>query len=489
MNPRWIGVLLTVFAVGCVSAPNVAQPELAVTVPERWTASETPAGAINPAWWTDFGDPGLDAAVRTALEQNYDLRAAAARLETAAADAELAGADLQPSVQLGFSGSRRKQNFIGFPIPGREGFVLSTISTNLGVSLDVSWEADLWGRLRAGSRAALADLQLAAADLRGAQLSIAGQTAKAYFAATEASQQVSLAATTVESFRTSSDQVRDRFEQGLRPSLDVRLSLSSLAGAEALLQQRRQQLDATTRQLEVLLGSYAARTLEIPTAFPDTPAPVPAGLPADLVARRPDLVSAERQLAAETQRVLVARGDLYPRLSLTGSSGTSSNVLRSLIDGDFAVWSLASNLLQPIFEGGRLRAQVDRAEARTDESLASYTGAVLQAYAEVESALAAEALLAARVSHLVTAAEQSRAAERLAADRYRAGLEDYVTVLESQRLALEAEGTLIAARRLRLENRVDLYLALGGGFDQLEAPVQLQLRGSSSAAEMKEPER
>ena len=367
--------------------------------------------------------------------------------------------------------------------------MLSTISTNLGVSLDVSWEADLWGRLRAGSRAALADLQSAAADLRGAQLSIAGQTTKAYFAAAEASQQVALAAATVASFRTASDQVRDRFEQGLRPSLDVRLSLSNLAGAEALLQQRHQQLDATTRQLEVLLGTYAGKTLEIPTTFPGTLAPVPSGLPADLVARRPDLVSSERRLAAETQRVSLARGDLYPRLNLTGSTGTSSNLLRSLIDGDFSVWSLGSSVLQPIFEGGRLRAQVDGAEARTNEALASYAGAVLQAYAEVESALAAEALLAERVSHLVTATEQSRAAERLAEDRYRSGLEAYITVLESQRLALEAEGALIVARRLRLENRVDLYLALGGGFDQLEAPVQLHLRGSSSAAEMKELER
>ena len=157
--------------------------------------------------------------------------------------------------KLNLNSSRRKQNFIGFPIPGREGSVLSTISTNLGVSLDVSWEADLWGRLSAGSRAALADLQSAAADLRDAQLSIAGQTAKAYFATAEAFQQVALAAATVESFRTASEQARDRFERGLRPSLDLRLSLSSLAGAEALLQQRRQQLDATTRQLEVLLGS------------------------------------------------------------------------------------------------------------------------------------------------------------------------------------------------------------------------------------------
>ena len=478
MSSRWISAL-AIAAAGCASAPTVSQPELAVTVPQRWTAAATLPGEIDVEWWTDFGDPALDATVRTVLEQNYDLQAAGARLEQAAADAAIASADLRPSVQATFNASRRKQNFIGFPIPGGEDRVLSTISTNFGVSLDTSWEVDFWGRLRAGSRAALADLQSVAADLRGAQLSIAGQTVKAWFVIAEAAQQVALAQAMVESFRASSEQVRDRFEQGLRPSLDLRLSLANLSSAEALLQQRRQQLDATTRQLEVLRGQYAGTNIHAPTQLPDPPLGVPAGLPADLVARRPDLVAAERQLAASNERLTLARRDLYPRLSLTGSAGTASDALRSLTDGGLGVWSLLGNLVQPIFQGGRLRASANRAEARTHEALSNYASAALQAYAEVESALAAEDLLAERERYLTMSVEQARAAERLAEDRYRSGLEDYITVLESQRRAFQADGDLIGARRLRLENRVDLYLALGGGFDRLEAPVQLQLAGSS----------
>ena len=154
--------------------------------------------------------------------------------------------------------------------------------------------------------------------------------------------------------------------------------------------------------------------------------------------------------------------------------------MRDLINPGLSVWSLASNVLQPLFQGGRLRAGVDRAEATIDEGLAAYTSSALQAYAEVESALAADEFLAQRLGYLVTATEQSRAAERLATDRYRAGLEDYVTVLESLRQALQAEGELIAARRLHLENRVDLHLALGGGFHQLDAPIQLQLGDGTS---------
>ncbi|HJN43324.1 MAG: transporter [Acidobacteria bacterium] len=465
----WIGIAALV--AGCATAPPVAPPSLDVATPESWTARTDTGDAPDFGWWRDFGDAALDDVVLAALEENYDLQAAAARLEQAAADSRIAAADLQPTVQAGLNGSRRKQNFIGFPIPGSENQVLSTVFTNYGVSVDTTWEADLWGRLRSGARAALADLQSRAADLRGAQLSITGQTVKTWFAIAEAEQQLRLAEASVASFSTSSDQVRGRFEQGLRPALDVRLSLSNLANAEALRAQRRQQLDATTRQLDVLLGRYASGARSTPSTLPDTPPAIPGGLPADLVSRRPDLVAAERRIAAASQRLHVARTELYPRLSLTGNTGTATSALADLVDGDFGVWSLLGNLLQPVFQGGRLRAGVDRAEARAAEELATYANTALNAYAEVETALAAEEFLADRERHLETSVEQSRAAEDLAEDRYRTGLDDYITVLESQRLALQAEGDLIAARRQRLENRVDLYLALGGGFDELAAPV------------------
>jgi len=475
----FIALVVTV-TVGCAAAPPVEPPQLDVTVPDTWTAADTSVGEVAPDWWTDFGEPGLSAAVEIALEGNFDLAAAAARLEQAAADARIASSALQPTVQASYNGSRRKQNFVGFPIPGLEGRVLSTVSTNQGVSLDVSWEIDLWGRLRADAQAALADLQRSAADLRGAQLSMAGQTVKAWFAIAEARQQVALSDETVGSFLASAEQVRERFESGIRPALDLRLALLNLANAEALRDQRRQQLDASARQLEVLLGRYAAGTIDQPSSLPDVTADVPGGIPADLVARRPDLVAAERQVAAAGARLGVARKQLLPNITLTAATGTATNALRSLLDGNFGVWSLLGNVVAPLWQGGRLRAQIDRAEAQTAEVLANYANTALVAYAEVETALAAEAFLADRVGHLTNAVEQARAAERLAEERYRAGLDTYITVLDSQRSAVQADGDLIAARRLRLENRVDLYLALGGGFDQLEAPIQIQQQISDS---------
>ena len=473
MRPR-ILLALVVASAGCAAAPPVDTPRLTADVPDTWTAvADTLPDEVAADWWTEFGDPGLSDAVATALESNYDLQAAAARLEQAAGDARVAAAGLRPSVEAAYNGLRRKQNFVGFPIPGAEGRVLSTVFTNHGTSLDMSWEIDLWRRLRADAQAALADLQRSAADLRGAQLSLAGQTTKVWFAIAEAQQQVLLSETTVASFRGSADLVRERFESGIRPALDLRLALLNLANAEALLDQRRQQLDSSQRQLDVLLGRYAAGEVEPPDSLPAVPPSIPGGLPATLVARRPDLVAAERQVAAADARLSSARRQLLPSISLTAGTGTATDALLSLLSGDFAVWSFVGNVVAPLWQGGRLRAQISVAEARAAEVLATFVNTALTAYAEVETALAADGFYADRVSHLETAVEQARAAERLAEERYLAGLDNYITVLESQRSAVQAEGDLIAARRLRLENRVDLFLALGGGFEQLPAPITL----------------
>ena len=166
--------------------------------------------------------------------------------------------------------------------------------------------------------------------------------------------------------------MRDRFESGVRPALDLRLALLNLSNARGQLTQRRQQLDASTRQLEVLLAQYAGGDLAPPPELPELPSAVPAGVPANLVGRRPDLVAAERQVAASEARLRVARWELLPNFSLTVNTGTATDALRDLLSGDFAVWSLVGNVLAPLWQGGKLRAQVSRAEAQVAEVLASY---------------------------------------------------------------------------------------------------------------------
>jgi NodT family efflux transporter outer membrane factor (OMF) lipoprotein len=479
---RAISLFVVLLLAGCVKAPERSTADLEVDVPPDWSEEENALpGEPGSNWWESFGDPQLGRLVELAMERNRNLDAAVARLDRAVAEAKIAGADLKPAVGLGLNATRQRRNFIGFDFGG--GSPPPTTFDNHGLSLEASWEIDLWGRVRAGTRAALAEMQASAADLRGARLSIAAQTTKLWFAILEATQQVTLAAESVESFRLSSDQVRSRYEAGIRPALDLRLALSNQAGAQALLQLRQNQLALLVRQLEVLLGGYPGGTILDEFAaglLPDTPPPVPAGLPAELLERRPDLVAAERRLAAADQRFLVARRSLYPRLTLTASGGTSSDSLGDLLDGDFRVWSIVASLAQPLFQGGRLRAGVERADASSDEVLALFAGSVLGAFSEVESALASERFLARREVHLAEAAKQLVAARQLAEERYHNGVGFYLVVLESQTRALTAESQLLEVRRQRLANRVDLHLALGGGFDQETNTESDTDRGESS---------
>jgi len=453
----------TLTSLSCVSKLR-EPPELDFDVPDKWVSGELKAEGDISQWWTRFGDQKLNSIIPIVLKENYNLRAAGARLETAAALARLARADLYPQSNLILNAIRQKRNFLGFPFPGSDTGVPSVTTNLFGVSLDVNWEVDLWGRIRASKSAAIADFQASQADLTGFQLSLAGQTAKAWFAAVEAEDQVQLGEATVENYRATNEQVFARYKRGLRPSLDVRFSESNLAAAEAVLLQRQDQLQRIKRQLEILLGRYPAAKISVSDKLPEILDPIPAGLPADIISRRPDLIAAEKRLAAANLRVAESRRALYPRISLTGSGGTSSDELSNLLSGDYSVWNLIGNLFQPIFQGGRLRAGVNLAKARERETLALYAYAVLNAYSEVETALATEKLLKDVEKALQIAAEQAVAARKLAEDRYSRGLANLIEVLEAQRRAFDSQSQLLSVRRQRLENRIDLFLALGGDF-------------------------
>ena len=460
--------LVCLVALACVKPPPTTSPEIEVEPPETWTAAPTDSDEPTNEWWDQFGDESLGPLIETALEENIDLIAAAARVDRAVAQARIAGADLKPQIGIGANGKNQRFNPAAFGQGGDGPGLSASTFTSYGLSLDVSWEVDLWGRLRAGARAAVAEAQAVDADLAGARLSLAGQTAKTWFAVAEALEQVELARSSAESFRIRADWIRERYEMGIRPPLDLRLALSNLAAAESLLALRREQLDRSLRLLETLLARYpSARLLErFPSAgLPELPAPPPAGLPAEIVSRRPDLVAAERRLASTDQNLKSAKRALYPRLSLTGSGGTLALQLADLLDGDFGVWTLAANLTQPLFQGGRLRAGVEQADATKDEALARYVSSVLQAYREVESALAAEGFLQNRVTALEEAVKQTSAAQHLSEQRYAQGVGDYLVVLESQTRAVTSKSDLLSVRRALLDNRVDLHLALGGGFD------------------------
>lgn len=474
-------IVLAALMAGCASAPDRRPPASDVEFPAAWGTTNSNGALNDEAWWESFGPPELAALVDEALAGNRELSAAAARLEAATANARIAGADLYPTLSAGFDASRSQRNFIGFPIPGSSSSVLTTRSTSYGLNLATSWELDLWGRIRAGKSAALAEIEAVDADLRALRHSIAAQTVKTWLELVATEQQLQLARATVDSLKQSVTQIERRYRNGLVDSLDLRLARTDLESGRASVSRHAADRERVIRRLEVLVGRYPSGELRGNDTFPPLPASVPAGLPSELLSRRPDLVAAERRLAVRSAQVRAARAALFPRISLTASGGTSTEELNDLFDSDFSVWTLAGNLTQPLFQGGRLVAGIDLSTAREREAVAGYGRAVLTAFSEVETALAIERDLAEQEAHLNAAAAEAEASLEQATARYGSGLANVLTVLTAQRNRLNADGALISIRQQRRVNRVDLHLALGGGFDSPSAPVSDSTRDDLQA--------
>ena len=470
---------------GCGTPQRDPSHELSVNPPSQWTAErEASTGVSQDGWVNDFSDDRLVGIVGEALARNFNLQAAAARLESARAMAIIGSSDRWPEISAAQSSTRLQRTDTG-------GFAItSNRSNNFRLSLDLSWEIDLWGKLRYRHGAAIADWEAAKEDYRGARFSLAAQTAQAWFNAIEAELQVDLAAETVRSYEANLGTVEQRFRAGITRALDLRLIRASVARARSTLAFRRRQRDVAVRSLETLLGRYPSYEIEISKRLPMIRRSIPAGLPSELVSRRPDILAAQERLAATELRVGEAKRVRLPAIRLTSSGGTSTNEFGQLLNGDFKVWSLANGVFQPIFQGPRLAANVKRWQAQYERTWADYSQQVLTAFREVETALAAEAYLATQEAALKTAVDESVGAEDLAWDQYEKGLVDIITVLESQRRSFDSKGQLLQITNARLQNRVDLYLALGGDFgnteDESEESSRKESRGSGEKREITE---
>lgn len=457
------------FLAACAS-PQLDRPNLARELPVTFKAGGVSAQP-DDQWWTRFGDEQLTRLIDEAVSESPSVGQALARVAQARAQGRIQRANQLPQVSSSTSASRARQNLGGLgalgAIPGlpqSEDVPSGFIVENYALSLDVSWETDLFGALRARNAAAREDFLASEANLRAARQVVAAQTARTYFSLVEARAQVALSQDVVETFGEIARQVSNRSDFGVAAPNDKLLAIANLETAIAGLQQREEAVERLTRELEVVLRDYPGGSLATPIVLPAVPAPPPIGMPVDILTRRPDVAAAEFNLRAAGFRTAAAQRSLLPSLSLTGSGGTASNELGDLLDGDFFVWSIAGRLLQPIFQGGRLRAQVKLAQGQRDEAVELYVDTLLTGLSEVETALAVEDELAAREAALVRAAEASQASVDISFNRYRAGIDPFLTVLQSQQGALDARSAVIATRRARLENRIALHLALGGGF-------------------------
>ena len=465
-------VAICLLAAGCTSlrAP-VLDPELDLAPGPAATPAPESAGKPAPDWWKSFGDPALDQVVERALSANLTLQEAAARLAQAAADAGIARSALFPQVGAGVDRLAARQAFIGLPIPGiGEDEVLTVDFVRYGLSLDLSWEANLWRAATPRARAANAVVEAAVAEVAGARVSLAGQAARLYFLAIEAREQARLAEAIAASRQETVRWTRERARIGEAALAQVDAAAARLAEAQATAASRRQARAAAVRGLEVLLTDYPdgepGPDWALGGGLPATAAPVPAGAPADLISRRPDVASAERRLAMSKEFTEMARRARYPQFPLTSSAGTATARLKDLVNGDFSVWSLIARIAAPVFQGGRIRAQIRQEEARDSEALAVYARTVLTAYQEVEAALSAEEALSEVESRSGEALEASRRALSRTRAQRRGGFASRLAELDAERGVLMAESAHLSQVRARLDNRVNLSLALGGGFER-----------------------
>lgn len=438
-------------AMGCgIKSPK---EDLRIRTPSSWSAAFSGNHEkISTSWIADFHDAKLSGSVEEALRNNRSLRAAVAKMREAREESVVARARGLPSL-----------NFIANNNDRDRGASLS------GFNLAASWEPDLWGRLRDLSRAAGADEKAAIEDFRGARLSLAANTAKAYVNLVTVEQEIDLAELTLDSFQKNLRIVERNYKATGEGALDIQFARTNVSSAQRVMEQRKLEQSKAARILEVLLGRYPQGEIKSASQLPLLTSTVPAGLPAQLIERRPDLAGAKARLFASAKRAEAARKSLLPDLSLTAASGANSGNFADLLDSDFLVSQITTRLDQAIFAGGALAANARIALAKNERLVNEYAQLALEAFREVEISLAADRSLGAQQEFLSNEVSQASLAERQAERDYAEGINfNILSVLEAQRRANNARAAIIRLRNQRLENRIDLHLALGGDFQTSE---------------------
>lgn len=429
-------------------------------------------------WVSGFSDPDLLSLVGQALERNTDIRAAEARYRAALARLNIAEAGGRPSV--GYNAQARRNEPLGGG--GSTTFIdqfgnPQTVSnggggrTDLSNSINASWEMDLWGRIRDGVDQAGLEASATNADYAGARLAIAARVTQNWFDVIEARLLSELSEREVETQSRGLRLTTRRFEGGVTGSSDVRLARSALANAQATQAIRAQRLSALTRSLEVLLREYPDESLIAAADLPRLPTLDGAATPAFVLRHRPDILAAERRMQAAGFSVDAARKALLPTLTLSSGVIQTGTALNNFFDLESIIANIAAGIAGPIYQGGRIKANIAQQEAVLRQQLEAYSGVVLTAYLEVENALDAEQRLAEREQALRVSLDESVQAERRLELRYTEGLATILQLLDSQSRRLSAESQLISARKERLANRVRLHVALGGG-DITQSAVQ-----------------
>jgi multidrug efflux system outer membrane protein len=459
---------------GCAVGPNYSRPAVPAQAAWKESATATNSAATLPsAWWQIFEDADLNALETQAVEANQDLKRAVARVTEARALARVSRSDLYPSISANgaYSRNRLSENRANSPQQNVE-------SDEFSGSFDLSYELDIWGRVRRSVEAARADASAVATDLQVVLLTLTADVARNYCLIRSLDAEKVVIEATVALRRDAVRLQETRNQAGLINEVDVTRARTELANVEAELHAVTRSRAQVEHALAVLCGQSPANFSVTANPWNIAPPEIPAGLPSSLLERRPDIVEAEQLLQAASARIGVAKAAFFPTIKLTGAAGLASADLGTFLNWPSKVWSVGPGISVPIFEGGRNRANLKATEARYEQSVSSYRGSILNAFREVEDALSDLSSLSLQSEAVNRALLSSRDTAALANERYQRGLSSYLDVVDAQRIALQAERQATQLRGQRAVSTILLAKALGGGWGRTDVPQLAQSKSN-----------
>ena len=440
----------------CALGPDYERPEIETPEEFRESSDQGPSLA-NVEWWKIFQDPQLNTLINAALEESKDLAFATARLEEARARLGFVRANQYPRLDINAGANRGNSVEQFIPDAG--------IQNNYVVSADLSFEVDLFGKLRRSSESARAELLASEETRKTVYISLIADVASTYFLLRDLDARYEIAARTLATRRDSTNIIRERFKHGTTPMLDVNQAEIQEAQAAADLAAFERQVVQAENLLSILIGRNPGPIVRGDALVDQVrPPDIPVGLPSELLERRPDVRAAEQLLAAQTARIGVAEALRFPSLGLTASGGLASNDLSDLTGSDAGIWNVGANIFAPLYNAGQNKRNVEIEIARTEQLLQQYEFAVLQAFREVEDALVAVRTLDDESAAREMQTRAARNAAYLSRARYDGGVTSFLEVLDSERSLFQAEISASSVRRARMVAIVDLYKALGGGW-------------------------
>lgn len=453
-----LATFLLIVLNGCatISEPPVDLASRESPIREQFSTAHTPdqaAALPGDNWILAFDDPVLVSLTQEAIEHNPDLRLAAAAWVETQARLRVARSYLSPQVDAVGGLNRSKSRLIG-----------STMTTQARSSIEASasWELDIWGRVRASSMSAELNAEATRIQYASARQSIAAAVVDAWILAIQAKEKLAIDLQLLESERHTAKITNDKVDAGIGTQLEFALVQANVALAQANIAADQSAITELTKALETLLGRYPSAELEVANSLPQFPGEIAIGVPSQLLERRPDIVAADRMVASAFYWTESSKAAKLPSLRITGSVG-------AVLDPTDEIWSIGANLLGPIFNGGRLDAEVEIANAQQEQALAMYVGIAINAFREVESALSNERHLREREIQLHSGSDYLMNASRIGEDRYAAGIMSIVDLMTIRRQDFQSRKELLQVRADRLRQRLALYRALGGSFDEHDA--------------------